>query len=62
MWTLTYSVQGTKHVQIIPAAIVAQIQPLLERGKKYRDGLAELWAINAQLVMLWRTQERRRKR
>jgi hypothetical protein len=62
MWTLTYSVDGTKHVQVIPTAIVPSLRPLLERGKQYRQGIAELLAINAQLVKLWRGQQRRRKR
>jgi hypothetical protein len=56
LWALTYSVDGDKHVQAIPAAMVEQLQPLLERGRRYREGLVELLGINAQLVTLWRQQ------
>jgi hypothetical protein len=62
MWTLTYSVEGTKHVQVIPAEHVVALQPLLERARHYREALAEHLAINAQLVSLWRVQQRARRR
>jgi hypothetical protein len=61
LWTLTYSVEGQKHVQAVPAASVAALQPLLLRARVYRDALSELLAINAQLVSLWRQQQRARR-
>ena len=54
MWTLTYSVEGKKHVLVIPAAAVPLLKPLVESGREYRDAVAELLAINAQLLSLWR--------
>lgn len=58
-WALTYSVEGTKYVQALPAEVVPALQPLVERGREYRDAVAELLSINAQLVSLWRQQRAR---
>lgn len=62
MWTLTYSVAGTKQVLVVPAASAASLQPLVAVGRRWRDALAELLAINAQLVSLWRQEQRQRPR
>lgn len=59
-WTLTYSVGGRKQVENIPAEWVEQLMPLVQQGQAYREALAELRAINAQLLKLWRLQQRRR--
>ena len=61
-WVLTYSVEGTKYVQALPADAVPALQPLVERGRDYRDAVAELFGINSQLVSLWRQQQRTRRR
>src|SRR5258708_942099 len=61
MWTLTYSVQGKKHVLVIPAASVEALEPLMARARSYRGAVAEVAAINAQLVSLWREQRRSRR-
>ena len=61
MWTLTYSVEGAKQVLVIPNASVPLLEPLVKEGRRWREALAELLAINAQLVRLWR-QEHRHKR
>jgi hypothetical protein len=60
MWTLTYSVEDDKQVLVVPAADVALLQPLVEQGRRWRDALSELLAINAQLLSLWRQQQRQR--
>ena len=60
MWTLTYSILGEKHVQVIPAAAVAELEPLIAAARSYRTAVAEVAAINAQLVSLWREQRRSR--
>ena len=61
MWTFTYSVQGEKHVLVIPAASVDALRPLLDRARGYRDAVAEIAAINAQLVALWKKQRALRR-
>lgn len=60
MWTLTYSVAGKRHVEVIPHALVPLLQPLVERGQVYRDAVAEVRRINAQLLHLWRQEQRSR--
>lgn len=62
LWTLTYSSAGEKTVLPVPAGELAALQPLVVRGREYRDALAELLAINAQLVRLWFRQQSARRR
>jgi hypothetical protein len=62
MWTLTYSVDGQKHVEFIPDAILPWISSLFEEGRAYRDAVNEIRAINAQLVTLWRKEQRQKKK
>lgn len=62
MWTLTYSVDGQRRVEFIPDELVPLIAPLAEEGRAYRDALSEILTINAQLVTLWREQQRSRRR
>ena len=58
MWTLTYSVDGCRHVEFLPDALLAVVEPLAQEGRAYRDALHEILAINAQLVTFWRQQQR----
>jgi hypothetical protein len=60
MWTLTYSIDGRRHVEFLPDAAVARVKPLAIDGRAYRDALHEILAINAQLVSLWRNEQRAR--
>jgi len=61
-WSLTFMVDGKKRVESIPAAWVEEIQPLVVRGREFKEAVAEVFAINAQLLALWRKQQRRKKR
>jgi len=60
MWTLTYSVDGNRHVEVIPRELVEQLKPLVDRCREHLDALRELGAINAQLLHLWRKEQRNR--
>ena len=62
MWTLTYSVKGKRHVEFIPTALLPQVAPLAQSGRAYKDALNEILTINAQLLTLWRKQQRGRKK
>jgi hypothetical protein len=62
MWVLTHSVGGQKHVQIIPDALVPLLKPRVDSGRAYRDAVLELLAINAQLLSLYRAQQREREK
>ena len=62
MWTLTYSVNGRRHVEFIPASLLSEVQRLATEGREYREAVAEVATINAQLVSLWRLEERERSK
>jgi hypothetical protein len=61
-WTLTFMVEGKRHVEWMPAEWVEQIRPLVKEGREFKDAVAELFAGNAQLLTLWRQQSASRKR
>ena len=61
MWSLTFMVDGKKKVEPIPAEWVEEIRPLVLEGRVYKDAVAEVFAINAQLLALWRRQNRKKK-
>jgi hypothetical protein len=52
-WVLTYSVEGKRRVQALPADLLEGLRPFAERGREYKDAVAALLAINAQLVTLF---------
>ena len=60
-WSLTFMVDGKKRVEAIPAAWVEEIRPLVVQGREYKDAVAEVFAVNAQLLALWRKQKRKKR-
>jgi hypothetical protein len=61
-WSLTFMVDGKKRVEGIPAEWVEEIRPLVLEGREYKDAVSEVFAINAQLLALWRKQNPKRRR
>lgn len=59
-WTLTHSVNGAKQIESIPAEMVDLLMPLVEKGQAHRDAVNEVRSINAQLLRLWRSEQRER--
>ena len=57
-WTLTFMVNGKKRTESIPHALVDELQPLVRRAREYKDAVAEVFAINAQLMVLWKREQR----
>lgn len=53
-WTLTFMVERSKRVEHIPNELVDAVRRRVEEGKAYKSGVAELMAINAQLLILER--------
>jgi Family of unknown function (DUF6788) len=51
-WTLTFMVEGNKRVEHVPKELVEPVQRRVAEGKAYKSGVAELMAINAQLLIL----------
>jgi hypothetical protein len=61
MWSLTLSLAGKKHVEPIPVGWVTELQSLVEGGRRYREALREVLTLNAELLRLYRQQERKRR-
>jgi hypothetical protein len=61
VWSLTFMADGKKRVQHIPQEWVAQIRPLVEQGREFKDAVAEVFAANAQLLALWRQQSSKKR-
>lgn len=61
-WHLTFMVDGKKRVESVPEWLVEEIRPLVLQGREFKDAVSEVFSINAQLLALWRRQQRGRKR
>lgn len=59
-YSLTFMVDGKKHVESIPLEWIDAIRPAVDSGRAFKDAVAELFVINAQLLVLSRQQRRRR--
>jgi hypothetical protein len=53
-WTLTFMVDGKKRVEHIPAELLDVVRRRVEEGNAYKSKVAELMALNAQLLILGR--------
>lgn len=60
-WQLTFMVGGRKRVERIPQAWVDEVRRRVEAGRAFRDAIAEVFAINAELLVLERRQRARRR-
>ena len=61
IWFLTFMRRGQKRVERIPAAWAEFVQRQVQAGRQFQDALRELLTINAELLVLWRQQQARRK-
>ena len=43
----------------IPAEWVEDVQRLVHAGRQFKDAVAEVFALNAELLVLWRKQKGR---
>ncbi len=62
VWSLTFMVQGKKQVQHIPKEWVEDVRRRVGAGREFQDAVREVLAANAQLLVLARKQERKRRR
>ncbi len=53
-WALTFMVEGKKRVEHIPQELLAGVERRLAEGNAYKRGVAELMAINTQILILGR--------
>src|SRR5260370_641820 len=59
VWSLTFMGQGRKRVERIPEEWVRGGRPRVESGRKFKQAVAEIFAANAQLLVLKRKQHTR---
>jgi hypothetical protein len=59
VWSLTFMLQGRKRVERIPEEWVEWARQRVESGRKFKEAVGEVFAINAQLLALGRKQQRR---
>ena len=59
VWSLTFMVQGKKHVQHIPKDWVEDVGRRVAAGREFQDAVREVLAANAQLLVLARQQRRK---
>jgi hypothetical protein len=55
-WSLTFMVNGQKRVERIPKEWVEEVRQRVEAGREFKEAVAEVFALNAQLLALWRRQ------
>jgi hypothetical protein len=56
VWSLTFMLDGKKHVQHIPKHLVDEVRKRVEAGREYHEALREVMAANAHLLVLARKQ------
>lgn len=61
-WSLSFMDQGEKRVERIPFEWVESVRERVERGKAVKAALAELFVINADLLALYRKEQKRQRR
>jgi hypothetical protein len=52
-------VQGKKRVENIPQPWVETVRQRVDQGRQFREALAELFVLNAELLVLERKQQRK---
>ena len=60
-WSLTFMVNGKKHVQRIPQDMVEEVRKRVDAGREYQEAVREVLAANAQLLELARKQKRHKR-
>ena len=58
-WQLTYRVAGRKRVERIPAAWVEEVRRRVTAGRAFHEAVAEVFALNAALLVLERRLRQR---
>lgn len=60
-FSLTYMVDGKRHVDRVPVESAEHVRSRVEAGRKFQDAVREVLAANARLLILARQQQKRRK-
>lgn len=59
VWTLTFMLDGKKHVEYIPRDWVDEVRRRVDAGREFKEAVADVFAANAQLLALRRKQRSR---
>jgi len=60
--SLTYTVNGERHVERMPAKWAQQVRRRVRAGREFQDAVREVLAANAKLLVLARKQEKQQKK
>ena len=58
VWSLTFMLDGQKHVERIPPDWVDSVRLRVEQARQFKGAVAEIFTANAQLLALQRDQSR----
>jgi hypothetical protein len=61
VWSLSYSFEGRKRRLLLTEQEAKDLSPMVDAGRRAREGVMELLGINLELVRLWREQDRGHK-
>jgi len=61
-WQLTFMVAGRKRVERIPQEWAEEVRRRVDEGRAFREAVAEVFALNAELLVLERRQRPNRAR
>jgi len=61
MWQLTFMVDGKKRVESIPSEWADELLVLVEKGREFKHAVAEMHAINAQLLAMFKRQMKKKR-
>jgi len=59
VWVLTYMAGGKRHAEHIPREWAEEVRQRVVAGRAYKEAVAEVFAANAELLVLWRKQRPR---
>src|SRR5512132_2720655 len=58
-WSLTFMMKGQRRVERIPQEWVEEVRRRVEEGRGFKEAVSEIFAANAELLVLSRRQRRR---
>lgn len=62
IWTYTFMANSKKRTLHIPKEMVAELQRRLAAGREFREAVREVMTANAELLVLAKKQQRKRRR
>jgi hypothetical protein len=60
LWLLTFMVRGKKRVEPVPEQWADAVRQRVDHGRQFKEALAELFVLNAELLVLERKRQPRK--